>query len=146
MRHDNIKIWFFPAIQQFQSTCLREARLPNFEDMIVKQGFQSTCLREARHRYDNNNSRLIAFQSTCLREARPQRSRQMSCGPTFQSTCLREARPKIYDISNHVIDFNPRAYVRHDRVGDGYIGVAVDFNPRAYVRHDESKLQGVSSR
>ena len=35
---------------------------------------------------------------------------------TFQSTCLREARPRLTPRTTTGINFNPRAYVRHDAV------------------------------
>jgi len=35
-----------------------------------------------------------------------------------------------------VVNFNPRAYVRHDWGLSSLIWVSRDFNPRAYVRHD----------
>ena len=57
------------------------------------------------------------FQSTCLREARPVLGIAGALDSRFQSTCLREARPGTPHISQHVGDFNPRAYARHDREG-----------------------------
>ena len=33
-------------------------------------------------------------------------------------------------------NFNPRAYVRHDRGHNYHVSMYLHFNPRAYVRHD----------
>ncbi len=77
------------------------------------------------------------FQSTCLREARQRSSivRNQSIG--FQSTCLREARRGCGRKQTAQADFNPRAYVRHDRANRSDLKPKnKHFNPRAYVRHD----------
>ena len=39
-------------------------------------------------------------------------------------------------LSRPLLDFNPRAYVRHDLSPMKQIRRSSHFNPRAYVRHD----------
>jgi len=100
----------------FQSTCLREARRSTRAGLSHQATFQSTCLREARHRHGGRRPGRGRFQSTCLREARPPARRQSALTDLFQSTCLREARLSRSTDRGVRGDFNPRAYVRHDRM------------------------------
>ena len=78
----------------FQSTRLREARLPVPDARAFINPFQSTRLREARPRSPTTSASARWFQSTRLREAR--RGDSFRCWPF---------RPR----------FNPRACVRRDR-------------------------------
>jgi len=116
-----------PAVRavEFQSTCLREARLADRERSALQPIFQSTCLREARHVPVDVRAGLVEFQSTCLREARLAAGGGLMPADEFQSTCLREARPQGSSGISGLRYFNPRAYVRHDEIGTPSKGGAV---------------------
>ena len=90
VRHDAI-VQIVHALDQFQSTCLREAR-----------PYGGVSVRLVR----NFNPRAYVRHDQVLREA--------GCSRVFQSTCLREARPIPYLKCRGNPNFNPRAYVRHD--------------------------------
>ena len=55
----------------FQSTHLREVRLPSIQRNPLRSGFQSTHLREVRLAMSILCLLLLEFQSTHLREVRP---------------------------------------------------------------------------
>jgi len=77
---------------EFQSTCLREARLA-FGIMLRTPHYFNP---RAYVRHDSNvpaSLRPCTFQSTCLREARLPGGVAPAGARGFQSTCLREARP-----------------------------------------------------
>ena len=76
--------------------------------------FQSTCLREARRAYvplivslSVISIHVPAWGTTLL-------FLMCLCITIFQSTCLREARHRLLFQRLHILNFNPRACVRHD--------------------------------
>ena len=105
-------------------------------------GFQSTCLREARPSCSFNEAFIFYFNPRAYarhdsRGGEPQQQVPISIhvptrGTTlaasileylqaFQSTCLREARLGGVILGGVILDFNPRAYARHDSPGEGGI-------------------------
>ena len=102
--------------------------------------FQSTRLREARLPRLIFCSDFAGFQSTRLREARLKRGVCAFINGRFQSTRLREARHLSPCISISIVGFNPRAYVRRDCVQNKFGLILSRFNPRAYVRRDGVRL------
>ena len=79
-------------MDQFQSTCLREAR----RVLVAAESLRRYFNPRAYVRHDGAGSRG-------------------SPSSIFQSTCLREARLRGCWMISRSWYFNPRAYVRHDR-------------------------------
>ncbi len=59
----------------------------------------------------------------------------------FQSTRLHEARRHVHLVSSWKGRFNPRAYMRRDKLCDCQRGGIRRFNPRAYMRRDLGRCQ-----
>ena len=119
----------------FQSTCLREARLPPLSQVRPWLLFQSTCLREARLGRDGFLAIAHHFNPRAYaRHDLPGGDRK--CCTVFQSTCLREARRtwfisiRIARISIHVPTRGTTGRLRRPKK-------RLHFNPRAYARHDK---------
>ena len=81
------------SVDLFQSTCLREARLPANLPGGYPARFQSTCLREARLR-SIGTTRLYRYFNPRAYVRHDDHERQTCIEQAFQSTCLREARPR----------------------------------------------------
>ena len=130
-----MEMGFKIMLEQFQSTCLREARLKVIYTVTASFEFQSTCLREARPTPRPTKSsgsisihvptrgttgialKIVTHDAISIhvptRGTTPLSLPTAGAG-TFQSTCLREARQSLSSPRRHQEHFNPRAYARHD--------------------------------
>ena len=93
-------------------------RCDGLEWEIIKEGmlFQSTHLREVRHVFILFIFKPPLFQSTHLREVRHGIIKLTKIKFQFQSTHLREVRLASLTQEIQTQNFNPRTYVRCDKI------------------------------